>query len=547
MTAEAKDRSTSKGHIRRVRSMAVQLAHAMGVTNPQDMRAIEFAGLLHDYGKTAIPDHLLNKPGTLSDREFDVVKTHASEGADMIARIGFTFPVVPIIRHHHERWDGSGYPGGLQRDAIPLGARLLAVVDCYDALREHRPYRRALSHEQAMATLLERSGAAYDPAVVEAFASIQEQVKDVAWVDPSPPAPLLPDADPSDAMPGPLSETGPPLPVELRLSATSALVQLHDQLSLLDAHAGVETTCGTVAQHLLRLAPAGLVVFYRRDEAADELVAACAAGFGEALARTVRMPLGQKVSGWVAVNGRSVINADSTLDLDDLLENVEPRFRSLLSIPLPLLDRTIGVVTLYAIQPQAFREEQREAISLVRHAIGQAFWRAIQNDQSRAALAPAAGAPGPGTRRALEALLAMEPDPAPDRSRSAGVLCVEASGGSHAMSGVTMAVTRAVRVADLIFAPADDLLVVLMRDADTETGHIVTRRILEALPVPVSQQAQDGPALRIGYASSPHDGHAIRQLLDTASRRMHACDLGPTPFAQAAPRAAASASTGGQS
>jgi putative methionine-R-sulfoxide reductase with GAF domain len=384
----------------------------------------------------------------------------------------------------------------------------------------------------------------YDPAVVDTFISIGDNFRNGAWTDAVLSDPQLP--DPSDVMLGAFVETVPPLPVELRLSATSTLVQLHDQLSLLDAHAGVETTCGMVAQHLLRLAPAGLIVFYRRDEAADELVAAFASGFGEALARPVRMPLGHKVSGWVAVNGRSVINADSTLDLDDLLESVDPRFRSLLSIPLPLMDRTIGVVTLYAIQHQAFREEQREAINLVRHAIGQAFWRAIQNDQSRAALASPVGAPGPATRRALDALLAMEDDPAADRSRSAGVLCVQTAGGSHAMSAVTMAVTKAVRVADLIFAPADDLLVVLMRDADTETGHIVTRRILDALPAPVPRQPEDGPALRIGYASSPHDGDSIRQLLDSASRRLNGCDPGPASFAQAAPRVAASASTGGQ-
>jgi putative nucleotidyltransferase with HDIG domain len=158
MTAEAKDRSTSLGHIRRVRNLSMLLANATGIINPQDLQAIEFAGLLHDYGKTAIPDHLLNKPGGLTEGEYEVMKTHAPAGADMVARIGFKFPVVPIIRHHHENWDGSGYPDNLQGEAIPLGARVLAVVDCYDALRDHRPYRRALSHDQAMAILRDRRG-----------------------------------------------------------------------------------------------------------------------------------------------------------------------------------------------------------------------------------------------------------------------------------------------------------------------------------------------------------------------------------------------------
>jgi hypothetical protein len=295
----------------------------------------------------------------------------------------------------------------------------------------------------------------------------------------------------------------------------------------------------------LRLAPAGLIVFYRRDDAADELAAAYASGFGEALVRPVRMPLGHKVSGWVAVNGRSVINADSTLDLDDLLENVEPEFRSLLSIPLPLLDRTIGVVTLYAFQKLAFREEQREAIDLVRHAVGQAFWRAIQNDRSRAASASPVGVPGPAARRALDALLAMDDQPAAERGRSVGVLCLQTDGGASAMADATMAVTKAVRVADLIFAPTDDSLVVLMRDSDPDAGRIVTQRIAEALPAALPPQSPAAPALRIGYACSPHDGDSIRQLLDSAWQRLSLCRPAPAPLDQAAPELGASVREGG--
>jgi hypothetical protein len=296
----------------------------------------------------------------------------------------------------------------------------------------------------------------------------------------------------------------------------------------------------------LRLAPAGLVVFYRRDDAADEVATAFASGFGEALVRSVRMPLGHKVSGWVAVNGRSVINADSTLDFDDLLESVEPRFRSLLSIPLPVLDRTIGVVTLYAFQEQAFREEQREALDLVRHAVGQAFWRALQNDRSRDASGSPVGVPGPATRRALDAMLAMDDQPAPGRSRSVGVLCVQGDGDAGVMADATMAVTKAVRVADLIFAPTDDSLVVLMRDSDPDAGRIVTQRVVEAFPAGHPPQSAHALPLRIGYACSPHDGDTIRQLLDSAWQRLSLCGPATTPLGQSAPAVGASVRQGGQ-
>ena len=258
------------------------------------------------------------------------------------------------------------------------------------------------------------------------------------------------------------------------------------------------------------------------------------------------MPLGHKVSGWVAANGRPVINADSTLDFDDLLKNVEPRFRSLLSVPLPLLDRTIGVVTLYAFQEQAFREEQREALDLVRHAVGQAFWRALQNDRSRTASASPVGVPGPATRRALDALLAMDDPTATGHSRSVGVLCVQGDGDASAMADATMAVTRAVRVADLIFAPTDDSLVVLMRDSDPDAGRIVTQRIAEALPAGLPPQSPDAPPLRIGYACSPHDGDTVRQLLDSAWQRLSLCRPATTPLEPSAPAVGALVHQGGQ-
>jgi putative nucleotidyltransferase with HDIG domain len=545
MTAETKDRSTSRGHIRRVRTLAMQLAHAAGIADPQQLQAIEFAGLLHDFGKTGIPDHILNKPGKLTEGEYEVMKTHASVGADMVSRIGFPFPVVPIIRHHHENWDGSGYPDNLQGEAIPLGARVLSVVDCYDALRDHRPYRRALSHDQAMAILRERSGTMYDPAVVAVFESLEDQLRACSFQDAALGlVPVMPPTtDPTPAHP----EDGvAPLPLELRLSATHTLAQLLERLSDLPPDAGVETTCGLVSQHLLRLAPASLVVFFRRDDATDEIAAAYASGFGEALMRPVRMPLGHKVSGWVAVNNRSVINADCTLDVDDLLDRVEPRFRSLLSVPLPYLDRTIGVVTLYSLQEQAFREEQRQALDLVRDAIGRTFWRAIQNDRARAAAATSAGITTPGNRRSFDALLATDDRVVTALGPSVGLLCVRNDGDPEVMAEAAMAVTKAVRVADLIYAPAEDSLVVLMRDSDPDAGRIVTQRIADALPAKLAPSSEGSP-LRIGYACSPHDGDTIRQLLEKATARLGTVPAVPTPAGQAPHAAGVPARHGGRS
>jgi putative nucleotidyltransferase with HDIG domain len=148
MAIDAKDQVTH-GHIRRVQTRAVFLAKKVGVTEEQQIRAIEAAALLHDTGKLAVPEHILNKPGRLTFEEFEKMKLHASVGAEILSAIDFPYPVVPIVRHHHENWDGSGYPSGLAGIDIPIGARILAVVDCFDALTSDRPYRPRLSDKEA--------------------------------------------------------------------------------------------------------------------------------------------------------------------------------------------------------------------------------------------------------------------------------------------------------------------------------------------------------------------------------------------------------------
>lgn len=175
MAVDAKDQITH-GHIRRVQVYALELAKRLGVTNQQELRAIEAAALLHDMGKLAMPEQILNKPGKLTPAEFSEMKTHADIGADLLSSIRFPYPVVPIVRHHHENWDGSGYPNGISKTDIPLGARILGVVDCFDALNSERPYRGKLSVEEAFAVLRERRGTMYDPWVVDAFLSVYPEI-----------------------------------------------------------------------------------------------------------------------------------------------------------------------------------------------------------------------------------------------------------------------------------------------------------------------------------------------------------------------------------
>src|SRR5207247_1958104 len=180
LAIEAKDQTTHD-HLQRVRIYAIEIAKELGVTGAE-LEALHAAALLHDIGKLAVPEHIISKPGRLTPEEFEKMKIHTLVGAEILERVRFPYPVVPIVRAHHEKWDGSGYPLGLKGTQIPMGARILAAVDFLDALASDRQYRRALPLEEAMSRLEEESGKSFDPKVVQVlerrYAELEQLVRD---------------------------------------------------------------------------------------------------------------------------------------------------------------------------------------------------------------------------------------------------------------------------------------------------------------------------------------------------------------------------------
>ena len=175
----ARDRATFE-HSKRVRRYATALATKVGIVDVDLLRAIETAALFHDVGKLAIPDQLLSKPGPLTREEYDHVKQHAAIGADLLAGLSLPAPVPLLVRHHHENWDGTGYPSRLRGDDIPAGARALAIADCYDALTSDRPYRRAMGHTAARTMMSQRRGTMFDPQMTDAFLQIVQGLRPVS-------------------------------------------------------------------------------------------------------------------------------------------------------------------------------------------------------------------------------------------------------------------------------------------------------------------------------------------------------------------------------
>jgi len=175
LTIEARDTYTG-GHCERLSRYAAAVGQALGV-DAVTVRSLRLGGYLHDLGKIAVPDGILLKPGPLDALERERIRAHPGAGADLVLGLKSLEDVRPIMRHHHERWDGSGYPDGLKGDAIPLGARIIAAADVFDALSTARPYKPALSREESLAILRRETEAGYwDPQVVQVFLDVLREL-----------------------------------------------------------------------------------------------------------------------------------------------------------------------------------------------------------------------------------------------------------------------------------------------------------------------------------------------------------------------------------
>lgn len=355
---DAKDQVTH-GHLRRVQRYATELAHALGIKDELQLRALEAAALLHDIGKIAVPDHILNKPSTLTRPEYEKMKRHATVGADILASIGFPFPVVPIVRHHHESWNGTGYPAGLAGPAIPIGARILAVVDCFDALISDRPYRRRLTSQEAIRILEARSGSMYDPQVVRKFVEIYEQIS------AEPDATLSSDVL-SNISTAQVESTQP----AANPFGTDTLATLLDLGLELTRAANGHDALHCVHTALRRLMPTDTTVVYLHRREVDALVAAYVDGMHAEVIRGTLVPHGRRLSGWVAANRQTIANADPTLDLGDIAVPLEPALQTCLSVPICAYGDVIGVLSVYSLRSQPFTEAQTLTVEAVATSLG---------------------------------------------------------------------------------------------------------------------------------------------------------------------------------
>ncbi|HXG88658.1 MAG TPA: HD domain-containing phosphohydrolase [Vicinamibacterales bacterium] len=381
---EAKDGVTSD-HIHRVQAYALGLARALGITDADTLQAIEAAALLHDTGKLAVPEHILNKPGKLTVDEFETMKLHVEVGADILSSIEFPYPVVPIVRAHHENWDGTGYPAQLRGEDIPIGARILSVVDCFDALTSDRPYRKAMTEDAALQIVIERRGTMYDPAVVDTFLRVHRAIAPAAALQPGV----------QHAVSRIRRAVRTAAPVERAAEPADTSIDGSEEMLAFVSLARVASRTSTVGDigslawgHLRQLAPGATLAIYTIDAARASIAAAYTAGPAAAQLAGHAMGVGERVSGWVAANGRAMENAQAELDLPNTADRA---LQFMVAVPLVANGGVVAVMTLYAAE--AFAEERCRRLELIAPHFATAMAAGLADSDSRTVTTDASRAP----------------------------------------------------------------------------------------------------------------------------------------------------------
>jgi len=523
MAIDAKDQITH-GHIRRVQQYAVGLARELGVSDERLLKAIEAAALLHDMGKLAVPEYILNKPGKLTPAEFEKMKLHASVGADILAAIEFPYPVVPIVRHHHENWDGSGYPDGLRGTDIPIGARILSVVDCFDALISDRPYRPRLSDDDALAILVQRRGSMYVPWVVDTFLRVHR--------------PIAPNHADQSLIDGPLSSAlpSPPTSSEAHLDEISAsageMLTLYELARALAGQPNMADAADAIAKQVRRLIPSSLAVFFLYQPARDELIAEHAIGDGASIVKGLHIGLGQRLSGWVAANRHTIANSDPQLDLGEIARSASIKLQACLSAPILAGDELVGVLSLYSPRPNAFDEDHRRIIEAIGRQIGQTFKKSHENGASEEHLKRL-----PKLDQ-LEQLVEMRSGNRELNESNLTLLFIGVVDfheimrvhgrqvANEILHHVMDQASRSLRVVDVLCRFGADQLVAILHEADREIGKLAAIRLHENIERnPFMRGAVPPIRIAVSSVSTPDDGQSLRELIDRGKSRMMTDEL----------------------
>ncbi len=538
---DAKDQTTH-GHVRRTQLYATQMGKLFNVSE-SELRALHAGALLHDIGKLAVPEYILNKPGKLTEAEFAKMKIHPVVGGDILKRVNFPYPVEDIVRYHHEKWDGSGYPKGLKAEGIPLVARIISVVDFYDATRCDRPYRKGMKREESLALLRSMVGNAFDPKVVDMFEQhveefdrmidaqdIREQVASAATEDTQ--TATKPDAGLAPDILGVAEEGSPFRSIS---DAQREVFALHEIAQTIGSSLNLSDTVTLVANKLRAIVPFDTCVIYLVDDPSGKAIAAHVLGEEVEVFKRRRINIGDGITGWVIANARSMCNASPDLDLIGIPDEIVKLYRGVLVSPLQREDGAFGAIALYSQSRTSYTTEHVRLLESVCQHASSALNNALTYEKTRdsALIDPLTELPNArGFYMMLEQRIAecqrMNREPV-------AVVCMDIddfkvvndryghSIGDRLLASVAGVVRRELRQMDILTRYAGDEFVAIMPMASSKMAVSISERMRNAVEeqlFSVRTGTMVGLGVSLGVACFPDDGETSEELLSAAGRRM---------------------------
>jgi diguanylate cyclase (GGDEF)-like protein/putative nucleotidyltransferase with HDIG domain len=533
---DAKDQTTHC-HVRRMQIYADGMGKLLALSAPE-VSALKAGALLHDVGKLAVPDHILNKPGVLTPAEFEKTKIHTVVGAELLSRVEFPYPVLPIIRHHHERWDGRGYPDGLKEEQIPVTARIMSVVDCYDSAREDRPFRPGKSREDALDLLHKGTGSHFDPRIVDLFvANLEKFEAEIAAQGLAEQLHLSqraggPIAAPADATEHAKENKSFRAYNQIR-NAHREVYALYEIARMFGSSLEVENTLSTLVHKVGHIVPFDTCVVYLFDEAKGFAETALAVGLNADAMQGRSVARGEGVTGFALANRRSVNRIHPSLDFVD--GSLDGAYGSMAALPLYKDELLLGALSVYSVNLQEYSDDQIRLLETVTRLASDALANAVNHAraESNALTDPLTGLPN---ARSLQ--LRFEQEVA--RARRTGSpfqlimldlddfkLVNDTFGhkfGDRMLREVAALVHAQFREYDFLARYAGDEFVAIVPDvAADQVGELRERieRAVSDFSIEVRSQGSARVGISIGWALFGPDGETLDQLLVAADEAMY--------------------------
>jgi diguanylate cyclase (GGDEF)-like protein/putative nucleotidyltransferase with HDIG domain len=539
LAIEAKDHTTHD-HLQRVRVYAIEVAKEMRVSS-EELEALHAASLLHDIGKLAVPEHIISKPGRLTPEEFEKMKIHPVIGAEILERVRFPYPVVPIVRAHHEKWDGTGYPRGLKGEQIPIGARILSAVDFLDALTSDRQYRRAVPIEEVMKRLQGESGKAFDPKVVDVlqkrYRELERRVQARAVHMPesklSTEVRVERGLAPATGFEQNVAPEGRETNFLSSIAAARQEAQTLFELSQdLGASLSLDETLSVFSAKLRRLVPYDAIAVY--IQRGNELIPEHVNGDNFRLFSSLRIPVGQGLSGWVAHNKKPIINGNPSVEPGYLNDPTKfSTLRSALAVPLEGVSGAVGVLALYHAEPDAFTSDHLRILLAVSSKMALAIENALKYEQAESSATTDYLTDLPNARSLF---MQLERELARCKRANTGlaVMVCDMDGfkqindrfghleGNRVLRLFAQALKHSCRDYDYVARMGGDEFVVVAPGLATDSANKKVHQLRE-----LAQQAgrevcgEDILSLSAGFAMYPTDAKDAESLLAEADRRMY--------------------------